>query len=361
MKIDIFNDGKGYATNEASTVRIVDSNTTEENRIKFVTDLAAVSRGNAESKNPPSRYRQLLKEAAPTDNSIKNYLKDKEELIDGNDRNLKAKGSPSRPLEFLPVVMRIIFNRSETKYDILLCSTDDSNEVIAGFYHEDFSNKIGKYSYIKNGLLYTNMRALLNAGIPYSYIPYNTSDELTEFKAIKAKIPMFIWAQVPNTHTAISKEAQSDRVTSQTDYWLPHDFRNKTYDYVTKYSNEHGEPLTTTIPNFKFYNIAKVCLSFENKDDIIKYLLTGGRDGNHSLSQNETVDFFSSLGYPLEISQRALYYFKYKEVVMTGWNIDPNVWQHLFVERSTEPDIWKNWTQKETIKVVEAFKTLVND
>jgi len=359
MRIDIFKDGKGYATDEVSTVKISEANSSEENRIKFVTDLAAVSRGNNKSKNPPVRYKQLLKEAAPTDDSIRVYKNIQSASLKGHCSKPKIEGSPSRPLEFLPVVLRLIYDTSESGYDILLYGTGKDGEFVIGLKHEDYSNKISKYSYVKGNRVYTNMRACLNAGIPYERVPYNTPDELTEFKAIKAKIPMFIWAQVPNTHTAISKEAQSDRVAVENDYWLPEDFRERTYNYVNERTDSDGILLKgAVIGKVKFFQVAKECLTFENKDDVINLLLTGGKDELH-LSQVEMCSFFTALGYKDEISQRAIYYFKYKEVVMTGWNVDPNVWQHLFVERSTESDVWKNWTQKETIKVVETFKTLI--
>ena len=72
MKIDIYDDGISYVTDEVSTVSANGANVNEENRIKFVTDLAAISRGNYESKNPEVRYKKLLKEAAPNINIVVN-------------------------------------------------------------------------------------------------------------------------------------------------------------------------------------------------------------------------------------------------------------------------------------------------
>lgn len=55
-----------------------------------------------------------------------------------------------------------------------------------------------------------------------------------------------------------------------------------------------------------------------------------------------------------------MYYFKYKEVVMTGWNNDPKVWEHLFIERSVRPEINKNWTQNETKTFVKCMDQIIN-
>ncbi len=78
------------------------------------------------------------------------------------------------------------------------------------------------------------------------------------------------------------------------------------------------------------------------------------------MSQDNVQTFFKVIGYKREIWSRAMYYFKYKEVVMTGWKQDPNVWEHLLVERSAEPAIHKNWTQPETKRFVECIKELVD-
>lgn len=65
MKVDIFGDNISYVTDEVSTIPTELANDSEKNRIEFVTQLAAISRGKTESSNPTVRYKQLLKEAAP--------------------------------------------------------------------------------------------------------------------------------------------------------------------------------------------------------------------------------------------------------------------------------------------------------
>ena len=65
---------EGYVTDEVSSVPTALANLTQETREKFVTALAAVSRGKDESKNPSARFKALLKEAAPNS---------KEDIVDG--------------------------------------------------------------------------------------------------------------------------------------------------------------------------------------------------------------------------------------------------------------------------------------
>jgi len=327
MKIDIYNDSISYVTNEVSTVPVDESNLNEENRMKFVTDLAAVSRGKHESKNPAVRYKALLKEA--------------------------ALGTPSRPVEFCGVVMTIIYDMTNRKRDILLCDTDPvARNEVAGFSYADFFNKIAKYSYVVDNKVYTNLRACINAGIPYDKIPYNTKEELSGFRALKASVPMFVWAQVPNTHTAISKEAQSDRVAVNNGYWLPKDFIQKCIDYKTAFNIRDTEK--ENIANLKYLTVTLRCLAIGGIAGVKKYLL-----GEANLSQNDMFTFFKKLGYKREVYSRAMYYFKYKEVVMTGWMHDPKVWKHLFVERNAEPELWKNWTQSETEMFVKTIKEII--
>ena len=359
MRIDIYGDCISYITDEVSTIPVTESNLNEENRIKFVTDLAAVSRGKDASNNPAKRYASLLEEAAPTAEEI-----DMTDRFTNDGEKKVYKKKSSRPIEFMPVVIKYIINMDGEDPLIELYDTKgnqlmDDDEALSYSFMQ-FSNMIARHSYIQGNNIYTNMRCLLNAMIPYDSIPYNTPEELKDFKAIKANIPMFIWNQVPNTHTAISKEAQSDRVAENTNYWLPEDFRDRLY-YLTKDGTENGIPIDplafVTGPGiFKLTNghligqIQQARLLSGN--NIINELL--------NMTQTDVVELFKILGYHREIWSRAMYYFKYKEVVMTGWNNDPKVWEHLFLERSVRPEINKNWTQNETKTFVMCMDQIIN-
>jgi len=324
MVINIYDDNIGYLTNEVSSVPTSLANANEENRIKFVTDLAAVSRGKSESNNPEKRYQSLLKEAAP-------------KQIDG----YKEK-SPSRPLEFLPIAINYTIVPSATPHIALKLKNEDQNINLI-----DFSNNIAKYSYMKDGVLYTNMRCLLNAGIPYDNIPYN--DNIEGFIALKAKIPMFVWAQVPNTHNAISKEAQSDRMVDINEYWLPNDILQRIVNKQWKIS------IDKKTKQGVFFSKMDIRLFVNQeaptREALVNYFL--------SIGQSDCQTLFKTLGYPREIYSRAMYYFKYKEVVTTAWIQDPNTWKHLLVERNSVQDVSKNWTQTETNQFTNSIKYLI--
>lgn len=333
MKKDIYEDGISYVTNEMSSIHPREANLSEFTRAKFVTDLAAVSRGKDRAKNPEKRYKALLTEAAPqldrdTYQGMVDYAND--ELV--------FKGSPSRPLEFLPIVLTFIIDSTKGKVrvdpELVHCKKD--------FSIEEFINAFGgQFGYVDGNKIYTNMRACLNAGIPYEAIPYNTADELKDFRALKANIPMFVFNHLI-THTALSKEAQSDRVTKNGQYWLPWDFIERVYAYINE--NE-GQVYSES------EDICKSILSKNNRKDMISYLL--------SLSQNLVQHFLKDIGYKKEIYQRAMLEFRYKEVVMTAWSNNPKTFQHLLIERNNEPIIWKNWTQNETKQFIQCVKEVI--
>lgn len=342
MRIELYGDGLGYVTDEVSTIPVDEANTCEENRIKFVTDLAAISRGNKESKNPAVRYKALLKEAAPNDLPI-----------DGE----KASKVASRPLEFLPVVI----------------TYDQFNDIFSKIkYHDEeeefdnFINKIARYSYFKRGMIYTNMRALYNAGIPYEKIPYNTKEELAEFKVLRVKLPMFTWAQVM-THTAISKESQSDRISSTDEYWVPSDIVDRLY---ALYNKSIIAPTSVDPEIKKFLDCSTEnynSLLFSGKPDemdlsvdeiiyrsIMKPLIYG------NYGQQQVQDIFKELGYKQEIYSRAPYYFKYKEFIMTGWKNDPAVWDHFLLEREAYPELYESWAQEQIKEFAAAARKILN-
>jgi len=385
MRIDIYGDGNSYVTDQVSTVSVNEANLNEENRIKFVTDLAAVSRGNSESKNPAKRYQALLKEAAPTDKSIMeiyNQNSEKSCPLLAVDAFKDIQGSPSKPMEFLPVVLDYFVseghNGAGSKVVITNLLSGNKSEPeeydnLFVFEFEDYNNLLGQHSYMKNGHIYTNMRAVLNAGILYKDIPYNTKEDLKEFRALKAMVPLMVWAQVPQTHTKLSKESQSDRVSSNNKYWLPIDFRKRVYDYKLKHAFEHkdavaqelleneGKRLTGSYPFPIYQKLTDEILSCCDKDQVPYIMVNGNRATDCTPTQNEVQMYFKELGYHQEIYSRAMYYFKYKEVVMTGWRNDPKVWNHLFIERSAVPEVWQNWTQNETKLFVEAMKKIVEN
>ena len=282
----------------------------------------------------------------------------------------KPKGSPSRPLEFLPVVVDILpdYHNNQAAFTLWAVDATEEDNSIKEFNDLSDAMSLLKYSHVSRHptdkhlmRVYTNMRALISAGIPYEKIPYNKSEDLESFVAIKANIPMFVWAQVPNTHTQISKEAQSDRVAENNSYWLPSDFRDRLF-HLTKDGTESGKPIDPEPvigwqgiyqlqDGTKIGKVAQYLLMCTTHEELVQEIL--------ALSQIESQNLFKVLGYPREIWSRAMYYFKYKEVVMTGWMSDPNVWKHLFYERNGYKNVWKNWTQSETEQFVKCIQELI--
>lgn len=418
-RLYIGNPHEGYITDEVSSIPTQLANLCQETREKFVTDLAAISRGKDESKNPSVRFKALLKEAAPNS---------KDDITEG------FQGLASRPMEFCPIICEFAEITNNCENVMVLVTEKNLNDFENGNYKNmfsinkyDFYNKILKYSYStecdydsNSIILYTNLRTLLNAGVPYDEIPFlesisykqygSNKDDLfivigtektsiydininydtnvydknmplifkitdllesgytyedvikdfkeghcyvdnkyKQFKAIKIKIPMFIWSQWPMTHTALSKESQSDRVAEGVGYWLPEGIINKI--------NEATEEEIDKIDYSQEFEDLKIITSSNTpntaKTEAILTTFT------KILPQDGVQQILKAAGYKREIWSRAPYYFKYKECVVTGWYNDPTTWQHSFLERSVEPDCWKNWTQKETKEVLQAIKEII--
>ena len=419
-RLYIGNPHEGYVTDEVSSIPTELANLCQETREKFVTDLAAISRGKDESKNPAARFKALLKEAAPNS---------KEDIVDG------FEGWASRPMEFCPIICEFAeVTNNDCENVMVLITEKNLDDFENGNYKNmfsinkyDFYNKILKYSYStkcdydnNSIILYTNLRTLLNAGVPYDDIPFiedivykqygENKDDLfivigtektsiydinvnyetkthdkdmplifkikdliesgytykdiikdfndghcyvdnrySNFKAIKLKIPMFIWSQWPMTHTALSKESQSDRVAEGVGYWLPEGIINK----INETSEEEIDKIDYSQDLVDIQSMTSSDIPNVNKAEILINTFTEG------LSQEAVQQILKAAGYKREIWSRAPYYFKYKECVVTGWYNDPTTWQHSFLERSVEPDSWKNWTQKETKEVLKVVKDII--
>ena len=282
----------GWVTDNVSTVKACEANLNEYNRAKFVTDCVAISRGQTESKNPEKRFKHLLTEAAP------NYCDN------------TCTGVAGKPLEFLPVV--IDGNNLRHK------------EVVNCILSQDSLLKIFKFSYItekKPDTIYTNMRALLNAGIPYEMIPYNTAEELKDFKVVKVKAPYFTFAQI-RTHGQLSQVAASGRVIVEDELWLPVDIE----DRIKK-------------GNYKY----KI-------NDLLNW---------KNVTAGKYEEILKTLNYKKEIYQRYPNQALYKQWVMAGWLCNPLMWEHFLLERGAYPEKYKNWVQPTTQETAIAIKQVI--
>lgn len=304
------------------------ANCSEENRINICTQLAAISTGKNESSNPEKRYKALL--------------------IEG------AYKTASRPLEFIPVVVDMYLNHCDCEDEVYGFNLVLKDGYVYSMLGQDYLNKIAKFSYVKctghegkneKYKLYTNMRCLLNAGIDYELIPYNTPEDVKDFYAFKLKVPMFTFNHII-THTQLSKVTKSDRVTNSNTnkLWLPDDFleRCSKENVSKKYSSllTKGECILTKIQVSK------------DIEEISEFL-------QNQCSQKEVRDLLKELGYKKEIYQRAVMELRYKEFSIAGWN-NKQGWKNFLAERGAEEN-WKNWVQEETAIVAKKIKEFIEE
>ncbi len=306
------------------------SNTNEQARIDLITSIAIITRGLTDIK---------------------------EERKDGLYKDLLVEGygkTANRVFEFLPVVLKDVSFEG-------LCLTFTSGEEDITLTKEQSLNVL-RYSYYdtKANNIYTNMRCLLKAGVQYEKVPYNSEEELENFKIIDMKIPMYIWAQL-YTHTQLSKISESDRV-SKNPVWdvnsleLPEDIVKKVFENIISDENiaeyvkkcDVNDLSDDEWLKFKFYDtlIAKDFIKEPSIDKIKNILMT-------IMSSDELYRLFKMLGYAKEICSRAIYYMRLKHSIFAGWKNDPNVWDNLVNERTN------SWTQKDTKVIANQIKELI--
>ena len=282
------------------------ANSSEENRIFFVSKTSSVSRSKDESSNPEARYKHLLKEG--------------------------AMHTASRCLEFVPVYINfeIFGNR------VVLHLKDNRQYNMA---LDRFLNTITKFGFIEQMdrnmyLCKTNLRAMLKAGIPYDYVPYNAVCK--GFRVFKMQIPMFVFNHVV-THTMISKESRSDRVVrlDKGNYWVPENLVERIYNTDIE---ERRPILLANSVKQAYYKLKETLEATRHYNSFILTLL--------QIPTNDLMALLEVLGYPREIFQRAVLEMRYKETILAAWE-DDNTWLNFLRERGGSDD-WKNWVQKET-------------
>lgn len=309
-----------FKVDDATTIKANEANTCEDNRVLFCTTLASISRGKALSANPSVRFDHLKKEAAP---SYYDYIKNGD----------KASKTPSRPLEFVPVVVK---GYCKGRYgNVNICLELKSTEGYKVDYEFDlasFNNKIGRFSYVVKDLkgkydiiVYTNLRCLLNAGINYYHVPFNTKEELSAFKAVRVRAPMFVFNHLV-THTALSKEARSERVVNMLDLDA-----GTIFGYEAPFDQPFWYPESITPDEFNMMV--------------------------HGMSMSDVFEYLKNKKFPKEIYQRAILEWRYKDFVLVAWD-NEYTWRHLFLERGAED--YNNWTQQETKDVVGCIKDVIS-
>jgi len=333
MKIKLWKDGYVKTIEDKLGCKYNEINTSKDNRIKSVTSIAAISRGKDKSNNPEKRYEHLLKEAAPNVDFYK--------LMELEENNEKLEKVAGRPLEFCPVVLTCYNIISEVEYAITYGELRIKlKDEILHMNHKDFSNGIGKFSYVEEITydiweVYTNARALINAGIDESKIPFNRPVELIDYFIIELKVPYFVFAQM-RTHGLLSQVAVSERVTEEEDYWLPDDILER----VSKSNNP----------------IKGVLQGAKNKEEAEARLYNVFFNG---LTIKSGKEILKSLGYKKEIYNRYPSFLKYKTFIIGGWLNNPYQWGHFLLEREAFDKVLSSWTQEQTKETAKAIRNVI--
>ena len=332
---------KGYVKNLTygiSSWGVPGSNTTlndtEETRINSVTKIAAISRGNDSAKKPASRYSKLLKEAAPNKRN-------------GDD---KLPGAAGRPLEFAPIKLCVIEDVNYKTVMLFGYSTDGvATEFVMSLPYIDYINELVPFSYVDEVskhmfTIHTNIRACLNAGIPYDKIPHTPVDN---YRVVKVKAPYFVFAQI-RTHGRLSQIAASERVITEDDYWLPDDVLVKVRTSLT---TEHIEELKLNCvgcDGCKYGTRIHGATTISELADIFL-----------ELPVKKVQDILKLAGYHREIYNRWPNHLKYKTWIMGGYKNDPKAWQHFLLEREAYPDLYSSWVQEQTKEVACAIASVL--
>lgn len=274
------------------TITPQDANASEDNRVLYINYIRALIR----LKNLPRPM--------PGD-SIYNLLKVEMGKLSDDDT-----GSSSRLFEFIPVSTRVVIDERKQIVDVKLRGKINSSSGIR-LSLDKFKELFDKFSNIirltnNEFLLQTTMRACLNAGIPYSYIPYNQPNELLAFKAIFLRTPYFIISRLLE-HTQLSKEIEYDKNIPDEEYWYP--------DTLTE-------------------------LDIENL---------------HNLPYREITTFLKGKNLSKDLYSCGLYGWRKRSMIIGGWE-SQYTWRRLFIDKNAMTDVHSNFTPREISTVVKAIK-----
>ena len=333
MKKELFKNGYVATIEEKLGCKYSEINRNRENRIKAVTSIAAISRGNAKSNNPEKRYERLLNEASDNATVF--------ELLTLEEHNVTLSHVAGRPLEYCPVVLKaypvtLADDYGKTTQEIVI----KLNGCSLSMPITSFMNHIGKFSYIEEDTpevwtVYTNARTLLNAGIKEENVPFNSPVDLANYFVVEVKVPYFVFAQM-RTHGMLSQIAVSSRVTDTTEYWLPEDLLER----VSK----------SDLPIKGYLQTAR------NEEAANQALLDAFKIG---FSNDAGKAILKKLGYPKEVYNRVLSFMEYKTFIIGGWLNNPYQWGHFLLEREAFAKVTKSWVQKETRETALAIRDLI--
>jgi len=338
-------------------------NTNMENRINTVTSIAAITRGKNKSKNPKKRIQGLLKEAAA------NICFYRLEELDNQKEVKEDFLAAGRPLEYCPVVVKRIIAKDKVFIKDIETGT---NLAIMGY--RTYENKLSKFGFIQEidgeELLFTNARALVNIGIPFDLIPFNTNEELMKhYFIVEVKAPYFVFAQM-RTHGLLSQVAVSERVLKEDEAWLPNDFIYRFLNYINKFNpDDLGQKLKQNRLLSRLYNLftkAKELdqmLPINDKENIENLIIRNFKSLPNILANEFTIDevqeLLKELNYHQEIVNRWYNHMKFKTWIIGGWLNNPYQWGHFLLERGAY-DFHGAKTQQQTREVAEAIREIIN-
>lgn len=328
--------GMGYVKTieDKLNVRYNNINSSEENRRSAVTSIAAISRGKDKSNNPDKRYQHLLKEAAPNISfyDLENMNYNKLEHVAG------------RPLEYCPVVLGY-----KREFDMVYLIDLDNNTIIDKVHELKFMNDIVKFSHMTYDKIYTNLRALYNAGIEYNKIPYNK--EINDYFICEVKAPYFVFAQM-RTHGLLSQVAVSERVVDSEELWFPEDI----FDRI----NKNDKALWYLIPKLSaMYDKETITsqLDLAIKEKSLSRLIHIFK----TLPIDTVQQLLKDLGYKKEIYQRWYNHMLYKTWIIGGYLNNPYQWGHFLLEREAYDNLLKSWVQEQTKDTAKTIRRLILD
>lgn len=277
------------------TITPQESNASEDNRVMYINYIRAMVR----LKNLPRPI--------PGD-TIYNALKSEMGKLDESQQ-----GSASRLFEFIPVSTRVICDTTKKLASIKLRGKVNS-EVGLTMNLDEFKEVFGRFSNIikltvDEYLLQSTLRTFINAGIPYSYIPYNQPSELIAFKSIILKAPYFALTRILE-HTQLSKEIEYDKNITTEEYWYPETFTDVDIEEL------------------------------------------------HNLPYRDIETFLKNKNISKDIYSGGLYSWRKRTMILSGWE-SKYTWKRLFIDKNAQTDEHSNFTPREISTVIRAIKDLL--
>jgi len=170
-------------------------NSSEEARIKAVTDLASITTGKLGFKYSTEREDEFDDHDTLKNKSWEKRVKLYERLL------VESAGKPSTPFEFVPAVFKA-----------------DSLDSMSANFH-----RYGEFNYDR---IYTNYRNILN----HNYLQTIGNKKAEGFKIIVGQVPWKVISHL-RTHRAFSwlvESSRNKRYLKDVEFWYPSWWKNKT-------------------------------------------------------------------------------------------------------------------------------------